>query len=84
MDDDFARNQPQDLTHPATRHYTVTPANEDLPVRPRALYIAADGNAVIRDEGGVDVTYPVVAGQLLPIRANQIREGTTATVIAWY
>jgi hypothetical protein len=69
---------------PATRHYTVTPANADLPVVPRAIYIATDGDVVVRDGAGIDVTYPVVAGQLLQIRAVQVRTGTTATVIAWY
>lgn len=73
-----------DLTSPGFRHYTVTPANADLSPRPRALFVKADGDLVIRDEGGVDETYPVTAGMILPFRAVQVRSGTTATVIAWY
>lgn len=71
-------------TSPANRHYAVTPADEDLPIRPRALYVNDGGDLVLRDTGGVDVTYTVEAGQIIPLRPIQVRAATTATVIAWY
>ena len=83
MSDPFKSNAPG-LSSPATRHYTVTPANADLPIIPRALFIAEAGEVVVRDIEGTDVTYDLDAGILLPFRAQQVRTGTTATVIAWY
>lgn len=83
MTDLFASNA-TGLTSPAIRHFAITPANTDLAIRPRALYVNGDGALVVRDEGGVDVTYAVIAGQVLPIRAVQVRTGTTATVVGWY
>jgi hypothetical protein len=83
MSDPFEGNA-SGLTSPAEKHYTVTPANEDLPIRPRALVAIAAGDAVIRDVDGTEVTYPVDVGDILPIRAAQVRTGTTATLVAWY
>ena len=81
---DFFETKSTGLESPANRHYVITPADEDLPVRPRAILVTGDGNLVIRDEGGEDVTYSVQEGQLLPFRAVQVRTGTTATCVAWY
>jgi len=72
------------LTSPAYRHFTVTPANADMAIRPRAIYVATDGALIMRDDLGADITYAVIAGQVLPFRPLQIRTGTTATVIGWY
>ena len=72
------------LDSPASRHFAITPANEDLAIRPRALFCTVAGNVVVRDEAGVDVTYPVLAGDVLPFRAVQVRSATTATVVGWY
>jgi hypothetical protein len=83
MSDPFKSNAPG-LSSPATRHYTVTPADEDLPIIPRALFIAESGDVVIRDWNDDDVTYPLEAGAIIPFRGKQVRTGTTATVIAWY
>jgi hypothetical protein len=83
MADPFETNAPG-LTSPAGRHFAITPANTDLAIIPRALWVDDDGDLVIRDAGGVDVTYSVTAGQILPIRAVQVRTGTTATVVGWY
>ena len=69
---------------PANRHFAITPADADLEIRPRALYVNGAGSLVIRDEEGTDVTYTVEAGQILPIRAIQVRAATTATVVGWY
>jgi hypothetical protein len=81
---DRFKNLNPGLTAPAFRHFTVSPANANLPHKVRALYIAADGDLVVRDELGTDITYAVAAGQILPIRAVQVRTGTTATVVGWY
>jgi hypothetical protein len=83
MSDPYS-NHTMGLESPAYRHFSITPGDSDLAVRPRALYVNADGNLVVRDIGGVDVTYAVVKGQILPIRAVQVRAATTATVIGWY
>jgi hypothetical protein len=80
---DRYKNQNPGLTSPAFFHYTITPADSNLPLKVRALYVQAPGNVVIRDQDGTDVTYTVVAGQILPIRAVQVRSGTTATVVGW-
>jgi len=71
------------LDSPATRHFTVTPADgSDLANIPRALFIGGAGDVAIRDGAGTDVTYTVPAGVLLPIRAVRVlATGTTATGI---
>lgn len=71
------------LADPATRHVAITPADSDLAYRPRAFFVTVAGNLVLRDELGVDVTYPVNAGDIIPFRAVQVRASTTATVIGW-
>ena len=71
------------ISGPATRHYAITPANSDMAVRPRALYVTVSGDLVLRDEAGTDVTYAVTAGQVITFRALQVRTGTTATVVGW-
>lgn len=84
MSDPFASNAPG-LSSPATRHYTVTPSNsEDLPIKPRALFVSVTGNAALV-MGGVEVAYPsLAAGTILPIRPDRVMAtGTTATLIAW-
>ena len=84
MADPFSSNAPG-LSSPATQHYTVTPSDsEDLPTKPRALYVAADGAAVIV-MGGVEITYSgLVAGAILPLRADRVKNtNTTATLVAW-
>jgi hypothetical protein len=72
------------LSSPAYRHYAITPADADLPVRVRALCVITDGTLVIRDETDTDVTYTVFAGQVMPLRAVQVRAASTATVVGWY
>jgi len=85
MRDDFNKNA-AGLTAPATEHYVIVPDDdEDLPVRPRAIYVQAEGNAVLQSKSGVNVTYAVTAGQVLTIRPTRVlEEGTTAELIAWY
>lgn len=81
MPDRFENTAPG-MAGPATKHYAITPANADLAWRPRALLVTATGDVVIRDEAATDITYAAVpAYTLLPIRAVQVRTGTTATVV---
>jgi len=84
MSDPFA-GAASGLSGPATRHFSISPSDSaDLVVRPRALAFQTDGNAVLRDEGGVDITYSRYAGDVLPIRAVRVlATGTTATLIGW-
>ena len=83
MADPFANNL-SGLESPATKHFAITPADTDLPIVTRALYVNASGTLVIRDSFGIDISYEVVFGQILPFRAVQVRTGTTASVIGWY
>lgn len=82
MNDPFANNA-TGLSSPANRHFSITPADEDLETKPRCLYVNESGTLIIRDEMGVDVTYNVIAGQIFPFRGVQIRAASTATVIGW-
>lgn len=85
MADAFQYKDPQ-LGDPASRHYVVSPSNTvDLPFRPRALYVQSGTAVAIRDELGNDITYTVVAGQILPFRGVRVlATGTNATLVAWY
>lgn len=71
-----------DIT-PSRNFFEVTPANTDLAVLPKGLWIAEAGDLEIRSLSGVTVgPYAVVAGQIIPVSPAQVRTGTTATVIA--
>ncbi|SFS01568.1 spike base protein, RCAP_Rcc01079 family [Yoonia litorea] len=74
------------LTSPAVSHYLVSPNDtEDLPVRPRAIYVNSGGTAVLQDANGVAVTYDVLAGSTLSLRPKRVlASGTTAQLVAWY
>jgi len=53
----------------------------------RGLLVTADGDLTIvaDDDATVDaVTFPVVAGQIVPVRTRRVMEATTATVLAGY
>ena len=70
---------------PAVRAFSITPSDTaDLTLLPRALYIGVTGDvSVILIDDDVAVTFVgVLAGSLLPIRAQRVRStGTTATNI---
>jgi hypothetical protein len=73
------------LESPGDQHFAIVPADgADLPVRPRVLYVLADGDLALRDSVGTVLIYPVVAGQILPFSAVGVEaSGTTATVVGW-
>jgi hypothetical protein len=53
---------------------------------PRAIYVATDGNLVIKDWTGtaVTVTYAVKAGDVLPFTPSEIVDTTTANIVLWW
>ncbi|PWB94665.1 spike base protein, RCAP_Rcc01079 family [Methylosinus sporium] len=85
MADNFSTFAPG-LSDVATRHFAISPSDSaDLAIKPRAIYCTVAGDAVIRDEAGTDITYPLTAGQILPFRGVRIlATNTTATVVGWY
>ena len=86
MADDTFSNVSTGMDAPARRHFAITPSDAaDLAILPRALKVTVAGNVAVRDAGNVDIIYPVVAGEILPIRAVRVlATGTTATVVGWY
>ena len=75
------------LESPAEHHFSVIPSDTtDIAVRPRALRIGGAGMIVLRDRKGIDVSYVVQAGEILPVRALRVlATGTTATdIVGWY
>ena len=84
MEDAF-QNLSSGLEAPALRHFPINPSDiADLPTRPRALYCNTAGFVAVRDVEGVDFTYAVTPGTILPIRAQRVLEtGTTAAVVGW-
>lgn len=86
MSDPF-KSHSKGLTAPADQHFAITPNDSaDLAVIPRAIRVGGSGDIVLRDKGGVDVTYPAVAGEVLIFRAVRVlATGTTATnLVGWY
>ena len=70
--------------HPARRAFAITPDDAaELPFLPKALLVGGAGVVVLRAvDSAADVTIPVAAGQILPIRAQFVRAtGTTANPI---
>lgn len=76
------------LTSPADNQVAITPSDStDLAFVSRAIWVGGAGNIVITPAaGGSSVTYTVVAGTILPIRASRVlATGTTATqIVNWY
>lgn len=70
------------LDSPASKHFSITPSDAvDLAIKPRAIFVGVEGDVVIVDAGGVEVTYTNLSG-LYPFRAVRIKAtGTTATGI---
>jgi len=72
----------QNSNLPASDFYSVTPADADLAVVTRGLYIGGTGDVVVMGLNGVVTTFTdVPAGTILPVRAKQVRAATDATYI---
>lgn len=72
------------LTAPATKHFAlVADPGTDLDPRPRAVRCQTDGNLTIRDEDGVDVTYIMVAGEVLTLRPVRVTAIGAGSFVGW-
>lgn len=66
---------------PAYHWFAVTPADADLPVLPRWVYVGTAGNLTITGRDGVSVTLNAVpAGTMLPIRPVRITAAPANTI----
>lgn len=77
--------QSVERTSPGMRHWPIVPHDTNpIDPRPRALYAASAGVAVVRDELGATLNYTLLAGEILPFSAFGINAtGTTATLYGW-
>ena len=77
----FKGNTPG-LETPATNAVAITPNDStDVPIMHRAIYVGVEGDVVIQDQSGTQVTFKSVQG-VLPIRPKRVlATGTTATDI---
>lgn len=81
MADEFA-SFADTVDTPAREMFLITPhdTNEVSPI-PKAIRCNVAGNVTLRAmESGSDVTFAMVAGEVLPVRARFIRASTTATL----
>lgn len=85
MSDPFAHFS-RGLESPAAQHALLVASNSaDLAVRPRVVYCAAAGTAVLRDQAGRDLSYALEAGQILPLSpVRLLATGTSATLYGWW
>ncbi|UPY35504.1 hypothetical protein [Sediminicoccus sp. KRV36] len=79
MSDNF---QQDGLTASARNFFAITPADTDLATIPKALFIGGAGTVIATPaSGGAAVTFNVLAGAILPIRARRVALASTATGI---
>lgn len=74
------------LEAPAIAHRAIVPDDAaDLSAPPRVLYCNAAGTVVLRDQSGVELSYTLAQGQILPISPVRVlATGTTATLYGWF
>lgn len=77
--------QQRGLDSPALQHMAITPSDtQDLASRPRVIYCAEAGRAVLRDLAGTELGYDLVKGQILPLSVVRVlATGTTAVLYGW-
>jgi hypothetical protein len=88
----MARTPPSDYpasatTQPAGNALSVTPANTDLGIISRAIYIGDTGDLTVKMAGSGNIVLfkNVGSGSLLPIRVTQVLSATTAAnIVALY
>lgn len=85
MSDQYDSNA-KSVSDPATKHWQIAPSDTtDLSPRPRAIFCKVAGTAVIRDEAGTDLAYPLNAGDIVPFRGvRMLATGTTGTYYGWF
>jgi hypothetical protein len=67
------------------RHFDITPSNTVPLPRPMILYCVADGDVVVEDKDGTQITYSMVVGQVLPLQVEKVRAtGTSASVVGLF
>ena len=76
-------NKSNNVTDPAMNFAAVTPsASTELDFVTRAIYVGGDGNLVVVNAAGTEVTFTAVpAGTILPIRTTRVDDSSTATSI---
>lgn len=83
MDDKF-QNAPDEVAAPARNVFAITPhdINEVSPI-PKAIRADADGAVTFRAvDSSADVTLNMVAGEVLPVRVQYLRDtGTDAITV---
>ncbi len=85
MPEDRFASHSMTRTSPGLRHWPIVPHNTNpLDPKPRVIYAATAGVAMLRDAAGVQLGYALAAGDILPFSANGISAtGTTATLYGW-
>jgi hypothetical protein len=72
-------------SHPVARNHLAAVEDTDYSAfGVFAVVCLTAGNAVIRDQNSVDLTYAMTAGQVLYIRAQSIRAASTGTYAIWF
>jgi len=61
----------------------ITPADDTaIAIDANALFCGSDGDLIVKKvSGGTDITIPVLAGALLPIKVFSVETGSTTTPI---
>lgn len=79
---DILNSHIDSLSAPARRCFVITPDNANaVPLLPKAIRAPSDGVIMLRAvDSDADVAHPVLAGELLCVRAAYVRAtGTTVT-----
>ena len=66
--------------------YTITPHDTTALPRLSIIYCGSDGDIIVEDEDGEEVTYTVTAGDILPVLVNKVlnTNTTVSQVIGLY
>lgn len=60
-------------------HQVITPADADI--EPAIIYAGSSGNLVVRDAKGTEISYAVLAGDILPVIVYRVAAATTVTQV---
>ena len=77
---DYFQYKEVELGSPAGGAFSVTPADEDLDIYPRALWVGGSGNLVVTMLNDEVVTF-VGASGWMPIRVKRVNAATGASSI---